>query len=76
MGPSLKRKAKMGRGKKKINKKQFPFLKMRRKINGFLTHLLFVSEGSRKKNEQKIATKLKKTLFEDGRQEKNRVLGG
>ena len=49
---------------------------MRRKINGFLTHLLFVSEGSRKKNEQKIATKLKKTLFEDGRQEKNRVLGG
>jgi len=33
---------------------------MRRKINGFLTHLLFVSEGSRKKNEQKIATKLKK----------------
>jgi hypothetical protein len=48
---------------------------MRRKINGFLTHLLFVSEGSRKKNEQKIATKLKKLCSKTG-DRKNRDLGG
>ena len=43
---------------------------MRRKINGFLTHLLFVSEGSRKKNEQKIATKLKKLCSKTGDRKK------